>query len=202
MKRPTGQADSASRILDAAQALIQKNGYNGFSYDDLTQIVNLKKPSIHYHFPTKATLGTAVAKRYVENFRDSLTAIDIQHDSTTARLQAYVALFCTTYGQSKRLCPCGMLGAEADTLPDEVRFEVKRFFELNLGWLATTLEEGRAALDLSFHPSAKTQALCFFSTMEGSMVIGRGLATEHVVAEVGECVVNSMLTQPQQTIQQ
>jgi len=44
---------TAVRVLDAAEGLIQQQGYNGFSYDDVARLVEIKKPSIHHHFAKK-----------------------------------------------------------------------------------------------------------------------------------------------------
>src|SRR3546814_14584846 len=51
MKQSVFISPTAARVLDAAQILIQNNGYNGFSYEDLSRMVGLRKPSLHHHFP-------------------------------------------------------------------------------------------------------------------------------------------------------
>jgi len=61
-------ADTAERILDTAQALAQVRGYNGFSYADISAELAITKPSIHYHFPSKAELAEALIARYRQRF--------------------------------------------------------------------------------------------------------------------------------------
>ena len=53
-------ATMAERILDAAQALAQVRGYNGFSHADVSAELAITKASIHYHFPGKADLAEAL----------------------------------------------------------------------------------------------------------------------------------------------
>ena len=60
---PKGE-DTSERILDAAQAMAQKRGYNGVSYRDISQVVGVRTASIHYHFASKEILFTALAERY------------------------------------------------------------------------------------------------------------------------------------------
>lgn len=48
------------KILNTAESLIQKMGYNGFSYKDIALIVGIKTSSIHYYYPTKEDLAAAV----------------------------------------------------------------------------------------------------------------------------------------------
>ena len=56
--------DTADRILDTTERLIQTRGFNAISYQDISDAVGIKKASIHHHFPTKFGLGTAVIERY------------------------------------------------------------------------------------------------------------------------------------------
>ncbi len=53
-------------ILTAATRIAQSQGYNGLNFRDLAQAVGIKRTSIYYHFPSKADLGAAVARRYWE----------------------------------------------------------------------------------------------------------------------------------------
>ena len=56
MKHFSEISPTAERVVDAAEGLVQQHGYNGFSYDDVAQLVGIKKPSIHHHFPKKGEL--------------------------------------------------------------------------------------------------------------------------------------------------
>src|SRR6266404_5647499 len=54
--------------MDLAEADIRKAGYAGFSFRDLAAEIGIKSASVHYHFPTKATMAAAVARRYGDRF--------------------------------------------------------------------------------------------------------------------------------------
>ncbi|HJY50709.1 MAG TPA: TetR/AcrR family transcriptional regulator [Stellaceae bacterium] len=43
-------------------------GYGGFSFRDLAAEISIKSASVHHHFPTKATMTAAVARRYGDRF--------------------------------------------------------------------------------------------------------------------------------------
>ena len=53
----TAQTGTAERILDVAEALVQSRGFNGFSYADVAEELQITKAGLHYHFPGKAELG-------------------------------------------------------------------------------------------------------------------------------------------------
>lgn len=170
MRDYTQLSPAAERIVDVAEALIQRQGFNGFSYEDIAQSVGIRKPSVHHHFATKADLTTVVTQRYVQRFSDALDLLDQQPMAARERLLAYAQLFQDTYKNSRRLCLCGMLGAEMETLPESVRVHLQRFFDLNLQWLSTTLAQAWPARA----SQSQSLALLLLSALEGAMVVGRG----------------------------
>ncbi len=134
----------AEEILGLAQRLIQTRGYNGFSFRDLADEIGIKSASIHYHFPTKADLVREVASRYREEFAEAVAEMQAQSKSSMQILAGYVELFHSTLTTEKRVCLCGMLASEAESLPDTVRQETTQFFQDQEDWLAGILNEGIA----------------------------------------------------------
>ena len=143
MKHFSEITESAERVVDAAQDLLQQHGYNGFSYDDISRVIAIKKPSIHHHFATKSELIAVVVQRYTHRFGEQLAAIASRNLSPTRRLEAYAALFEATYKRDRRVCVCGMLGAESEGLPVAVAYEVQRFFKMNVDWLVQIFRDGQ-----------------------------------------------------------
>ena len=62
-------------ILEAARRTAQAHGYGGLNFRDIGAEVGIKAASIYHHFPSKADLGAAVAKRYWENTAANLEAL-------------------------------------------------------------------------------------------------------------------------------
>ena len=54
---------TAKRLMDLAEAHIRESGYAGFSFRNLAAEVGIKSASVHHHFPTKAKMAAAVARR-------------------------------------------------------------------------------------------------------------------------------------------
>ncbi|MDQ1816604.1 TetR/AcrR family transcriptional regulator [Massilia scottii] len=193
VKRFSELSASAERVVDAAQRLIQQYGYNGFSYDDIAREIDIKKPSIHHHFRTKADLVHTIVQRYGDRFATLLRAIDQTGEDAPARLARYGELFAATYQQDRRLCVCGILGAEAAAMSPEVALEVRDFFQMNLDWLGKTILEGERAGLLRVRGSAEAQAYGLLSALEGAMMVGRGFGSDHSPALAGTTYVSNML---------
>jgi TetR/AcrR family transcriptional regulator, transcriptional repressor for nem operon len=168
----TGMPDTAARILDIAERLVQVHGFNGFSYADIAIELSIRKASLHHHFPTKAALGTALIGRYTGSFLDALAGIDGDTDDAPTRLKRYAKLY-TNVLRKQRMCLCGMLAADFETLPPPMREGVTAFFSANEAWLRNVLEDGRRANTLRFVGSTASMAEFLVSSLEGAMLVAR-----------------------------
>jgi TetR/AcrR family transcriptional repressor of nem operon len=166
------QSDTRSAILDIAERLVQSRGFNGFSYADVAGELGITKAALHYHFPGKAELGEALIVGYAARFLESLEAIDHRVTAAVDKLRAYADLYLEVLSHG-RMCLCGMLAAEYETLPDPMRHSVVRFFDDNSAWLATLLEAGRAQGSLVFPGQADDAAQLMIGALEGAMLVGR-----------------------------
>ena len=168
----TRDGSTASRILDVGERLVQSRGYNAFSYADVAAEMRVTKAALHYHFPGKAALGEALLNRYVARFADALSALDARPANALGRLVSYAGLYLEVL-QSERMCLCGMLAAEFETLPDPMRAIVTRFFENNEAWLSQVLRQGREEGTLHFSGSDQEAARFVVATLEGAMLVAR-----------------------------
>ena len=129
---------------------MQTRGFNGFSYAHVAAELGITKASLHYHFPGKAELGEALIARYAERFAGALARIDDERPVARDKLDAYVELYADVLS-GRRMCLCGMLAAEYETLPAPMADAIVRFFDANQAWLTGVLEAGRADGSLSLH---------------------------------------------------
>ena len=167
-----GNSESAARILDVAERLLQLRGFNGFSYADVAAELNVTKASLHYHFSGKAELGEALIKRYARRFAEALAVIEEDTTDAHTKLEAYAALYAEVL-RGQRMCLCGMLAAEYQTLPPAMQAAVIQFFDENEAWLERVLERGRAEGTLGFGEPAREAAHLVVSALQGAMLTSR-----------------------------
>jgi len=177
--------DTAQRILDTAQHLIVQRGYHGFSYADIAEVVNVKKPSIHFHFATKAELVRQLLLRYREQVRGGLASLSSALPDPLAQLRAYAAYWeqCIR-DDNAPFCLCALLAAELLSLPAEVAGEVKGHFRDLAAWLAGTLEKGEAEGKLLLPRGAAAEAEAFMASVHGAMLSARVYGEADVFASV------------------
>ena len=164
--------DTAARILDIGERLVQVRGFNGFSYADVAAELDMTKAALHYHFPGKAELGRALIERYTERFVAALADIDERIAEAPAKLDAYADLYAGVL-RGQRMCLCGMLAAEYQTLPDPMRPAVIAFIDANEAWVEKVLSDGQRAGSIAVTGRAADAARLIVSGLEGAMLVAR-----------------------------
>jgi TetR/AcrR family transcriptional repressor of nem operon len=164
--------DTSQRILDIAERLVQTRGFNGFSYADIAEAMNVTKASLHYHFRGKADLGRTLIQRYEKNFLAALAGIDGATRDAREKLRRYAAIYGSVL-QDDRMCLCGMLAAEFGTLPEGMRVEMRHYFDANEQWLVGVLKQGKKDKTLKFAGSPAETAQGLIGSLEGAMMIAR-----------------------------
>ena len=184
--------DTPQRILDIAERLVQTRGFNGFSYADIAEAMKVTKASLHYHFRSKAELGKRLIERYERNFLAALRAIEADTDDARERLRRYAGIYAGVVHED-RMCLCGMLAAESGTLPEDMRADMRHFFDENERWLVGVLKEGKRARTLAFKGAPLDAARALVGSLEGAMMIARSYrdparftaVSERLLADLG-----------------
>jgi TetR/AcrR family transcriptional regulator, transcriptional repressor for nem operon len=170
--RSKREPSTPERTLDVAERLVQTRGFSNVSYADIASELGITTASLHYHYPGKAGLGQALITRYTERFNQALDDIDRDRPNAPAKLKAYADLYAGVL-RNERMCMCGILAAEYQTLPEPMRRAVIRFFDDNQRWLAQTLTQGQKDQTLSLDAPPDEIAQSILSTLEGAMLVAR-----------------------------
>lgn len=162
-------ANSKEAILAAAQRTAQVRGYGGLNFRDLAHEVGIKSSSVHYHFPSKADLGAAVARRYWEDTAARLEALAATTPDPRVCLHDYPGIFRMSLENENRLCLCSFMAAEYDDLPDAVKQEVRTFADVNVAWLAKVL----VAAGVTTAEASEARARAIFAAVAGAQLVAR-----------------------------
>lgn len=166
--------DTATRILDTAQEMIQSRGYTAMSFQDIAEQVGIRKPSIIHHFPSKAALGAAVIQRYRETFAFQLSEVKNDPNKTAwDALEFYFSPYLHFATMPDKVCLCGALAGEIPTIPQQMREEVKRFMEDHQTWLASILRQGRKDGQFQLAEPPMRLARMFFNSLQGALLVKR-----------------------------
>ena len=160
-------SDTEKFILNTTEDMIRQGGYNGFSFRNIADAIGIKSSSVHYHFETKEKLGAATTKRYTENFLIFLGEPEQLKDQGINPVVHYVAAFRGAITSDNGMCLCGILGTEANMLPESIVAELNNFFDKNVQWLERAYEQ----IGVSGAEERHKKALQTLSLLEGAMMI-------------------------------
>lgn len=132
--------DTKGEILKTTERLIITKGYNGFSYQDISDAIGIKKASIHYHFKTKEDLGAAFVQMFHDRF--NTWTHKIKDKANLEKLNGFAQLFKIVSNNGKHICPLSMLTAEYQTLPAKVQQKVYNFLAQMEEWTTGMIKEG------------------------------------------------------------
>ena len=175
-------------ILRCARSLLINGGYNGFSYADIAESVGIRKASIHYYFPSKVDLASALVARYRQEADAGFAEMTRRHPEPMDQLRAYIGFWsdCILDG-TNTFCLCALLATQIPVLPQEVVTEVKAYFQVLSTWLAAVLENGRENGRFTFDGTAQTEAEKFMAAVHGAMLSARAY---------GDPAVFTLITEP------
>lgn len=156
-------------ILLAARNIAQSQGYNGLNFRDLAREVGIKPASIYYHFPSKADLGIAVARRYWQDGAVALETISEETPEPAEALRRFPEIFRRSLEAGNRLCLASFVGAETDNLPTAMAEEIQAFAQVNIDWLRRQL----VAAKCCEAADSDVRARAIFSAVAGAQLIAR-----------------------------
>ncbi|PTM38905.1 TetR/AcrR family transcriptional regulator [Bosea sp. 124] len=161
--------NSREKILAAAKRIAQAHGYGGLNFRDVADEVGIKAASVYHHFPSKADLGAAVARRYWEDTEASLEALLAEFPDPLHSLRHYPDTFRRALANGNRMCLGSFMAAEHDDLPDAVKREVETFSDINVAWLSRVLSTGSV-----IPPEAsEKRARAIFAALAGAQLMAR-----------------------------
>jgi TetR/AcrR family transcriptional regulator, transcriptional repressor for nem operon len=185
---------TAARIVEAGRQLIMRHGYSGFSYADIAEAIDIRKASIHHHFPAKTDLVIAALKQSQDNFDTDVAALRAAGADGLTQLRAYIQYWerCIA-DDSAPFCVAGMLGAELPSLPEEVAQAVRAYFEALTAWLEPVLESAVKDNLIELSSSARTEAATLVSLVYGAMLTTRAFGNAALFKDVTGSAVERLI---------
>lgn len=182
-------------IVALGETLIRTQGCNAFSYYDLADALNLRPAAIHYHFPHKNDLLTAVAATAEDNFRHTAAEIEQQHASPADRLRAFIKRMYQQPAGEGKLCIVLALGSDFNSLPPSCSDSLRKTATAILEWLATVLAAGRDQKKFSFNGSPRSRAQLMLAALSASLPLSR-LYGKRIFTEIQQQLLHDIMVQP------
>src|SRR5262249_44109014 len=103
------------KLLDAATAILGRNGYQATSIDDILEIAKVAPSNFYYHFKSKEELAIEVLEGYFERSRQEMAPVFMNRSLSASekleRVHQTLVVKATNSG-CRGGCPMGNLAQE------------------------------------------------------------------------------------------
>ncbi|HYX36142.1 MAG TPA: TetR/AcrR family transcriptional regulator [Oligoflexus sp.] len=134
------ESKTRREAIEEGRSLLQKLGFNGFSFQDIANRIGIKKPSLYAHFASKEELGLEMIAHYRHDFER--WAEKHKNDPIIDQIEGLFRIFSKFARDQNKFCPLTVLSAEFQTLPISMRKALTDMTRFQEAWLVDLIQKG------------------------------------------------------------
>jgi AcrR family transcriptional regulator len=132
---PKDQADTRTRLLQAAEKTTYRYGFGNASIADIAKAARVPVGNVYFHFKTKDEIGRAIVAQRVARFKKQLQELD-KAESPRERLCGFVDIkIKNREGLARGGCPVGTLCSELQKYGGGAAKKSRVLFAEALAWM-------------------------------------------------------------------
>ncbi|GGI58378.1 TetR/AcrR family transcriptional regulator [Winogradskyella haliclonae] len=158
-------------ILETVAPIFNKNGYAATSLSDVTKATGLTKGAIYGNFKNKEELAVAAFKHTVKKLMSHISSYIEKSESPIQKLYLIADFYKNYYSLSKTYggCPVLNIGVDANNQNSELLEKVRVVIERIQDQVATIIEDGIEAGEISIEINAMQYAKRIDSMIQGAI---------------------------------
>jgi len=131
-----GQRATRLQIVEAADGLFYRQGFEHTSVADIAGVVNISRGNFYHHFKTKDDILDAVIKNRLGRTQQMLVDWEDSGATPRDRIKCYIRILVTNWTLIRDYgCPVGTLCTELAKLNHASKEEANKVFTLFRTWL-------------------------------------------------------------------
>jgi TetR/AcrR family transcriptional repressor of nem operon len=150
-------------IVEAADRLFYRQGYEHTSFSDIADVVQISRGNFYFHFKSKDEILDAVIDVRLTNTKKMLEQWEFEGKQPADRIRSFIHILIANRADIKRYgCPVGTLCSELAKLNHASQAEANKLFTLFRTWLRrqfTLLGREADADALAMHLLARSQGV-------------------------------------------
>lgn len=174
------QVSVRGKLVEHAETVFRRQGFNGASVADITNAANVPKGSFYNHFKSKEELAAEIVRRYSRG--TDVSMLGTEGVSAMERLRAHFTAQASRTNSTgvEYGCLLMTMASEGPVVGDEVGTVVRRSIAAWIGVLAPVIEEGQRSGEITSEEPASDLAAFLIDAFEGAGL--RGKATQNEAA--------------------
>lgn len=163
MSENMNNAKTRDRIVEAADRLFYRHGYEHTSFADIADAVQISRGNFYHHFKSKDDILAAVINLRLENTQKMLDKWEAEGERPEDRIRSFIHILIMNQAKIKRYgCPVGTLCGELAKLNHRSQTDANRLFTLFRLWLRRQFEllgQRDNADNMAMHLLARSQGV-------------------------------------------
>ncbi len=165
--------NTRQQIVEYSADMLRANGFEGFSYLDISRHLGITKASVHHHFPKKVDLGLALCDWTQDWFEQGLSHFDARATSNWNKLERYVRAAMKHSLNEHKLCPISAFYSDLNKLPDSIKERVKALDDYELDWVTAVMQDGIDNDEFAPNQDPRALASLFIFSCKGALYYAR-----------------------------
>jgi TetR/AcrR family transcriptional repressor of nem operon len=167
------QLSTRQQIIEYSADMLRANGFEGFSYLDISRHLGITKASVHHHFPKKVDLGLALCDWTQDWFEQGISHFDAKATSNWNKLERYVRAAMKHSLNEQKLCPISAFYSDLNKLPDSIKERVKALDDYELDWVTQVMQDGIENNEFTANQNPRALASLFIFSCKGALYYAR-----------------------------
>ena len=191
MTRPktskTRKPSTKDRMVTVGRSLLQRHGYNGFSFQHIADDLGVQKASLYDHYANKEALVIAILENYQTAFH-RLTE-ELRESKPTDNILQVFGVFHQFVSDHRKICPVLALAVDPQALTKNILKVMNTFVGTWLEWLEREIKKGQRSGHIRKDLPAKDLTLFVYSQGMGSQFQARMNNDPDIPLEAGKILI-------------
>lgn len=140
--KSSAEPNTRQQIIEFSADKLRSQGFEGFSYLDISRHMGITKASVHHHFPKKVDLGLALCDWTQDWIEQGLEHFDNKGTSSWNKLERYMRAAVKHSLTENRMCPISAFYGDLNKLPEPIQQRLLELDNYELNWVANVIKEG------------------------------------------------------------
>ncbi|MBN9229987.1 MAG: hypothetical protein BGO90_15795 [Legionella sp. 40-6] len=179
-----------AKALHISIQLLQKQGYEKLSFQQIAAELSIRAPSLYAHFQSKEELVSILLNEYLRHFEqwiNSLSFLDAK-----MKLQALIERFYQFATTDNKICVLMALAGSLNNLPKSLRVQVQEAFTRQRLWVENNIRDGQKNSLFRKDFTAGELADLFLTSSYGSQSLARLASSPHLIRQNALTVLKMM----------
>lgn len=155
-------------VISSANCIIRKVGYSNLSFSQVAQSLDVTRENVHHYFKKKEALGNACLELMTKDLETYLEEISKKEIKALEKLKEYFKIY-KTQQSLKEDCPIVSLLNEYELLPDSMKEQVKKLYEIELKYMEMILKEGLEKEEFFYEEDSNFKAKLLITQLKGAI---------------------------------